>query len=54
MNPSGTEFLIFFQHKLLTAIHKHYTVEEWAEFAKQHPDVLPVSTVVLIMCSDTV
>lgn len=29
------------QHKLLTAIHKHYTVEEWLEFAQTHPDVLP-------------
>ncbi|XP_015747921.1 PREDICTED: GMP reductase 1-like [Acropora digitifera] len=29
------------QHKLLTAIHKHYSVEEWLVFGKDHPDVLP-------------
>lgn len=29
------------EHKLLTAIHKHYSVEEWLVFGKNHPDVLP-------------
>ncbi|EDO31825.1 predicted protein, partial [Nematostella vectensis] len=29
------------QHKLLTAIHKHYPIEAWAEFASEHSDVLP-------------
>jgi GMP reductase len=27
--------------KILTAVHKHYTVEEWKAFAKAHPEVLP-------------
>mmetsp|Transcript_38694 Transcript_38694/g.48890 ORF Transcript_38694/g.48890 Transcript_38694/m.48890 type:complete len:375 (-) Transcript_38694:397-1521(-) len=26
---------------LITCMHKHYTVEEWVEFAQQNPDVLP-------------
>lgn len=29
------------EHKLLTAIHKHYSVEDWKEFAKDHAKVLP-------------
>ena len=33
-----------FQHKLLTAIHKHYSVEDWKEFAKDNAKVLPVSS----------
>ena len=28
------------QHDLFTCVHKHYSVDEWAAFAKQHPDVL--------------
>lgn len=27
--------------KLLTAVHKHYTVEDWAKFQKDNADVLP-------------
>ena len=27
------------KHGVLVAIHKHYTVEQWTEFAKNHPDV---------------
>ncbi|CAF3077254.1 unnamed protein product [Rotaria sp. Silwood2] len=27
--------------QLFTTIHKHYTVEQWKEFAKEHKDVLP-------------
>lgn len=33
-----------FQHKLLTAIHKHYPLDEWLKFAKENPNVLPVSS----------
>jgi len=29
------------EHKLITCIHKHYTVEEWIRFAQEHPDVIP-------------
>lgn len=29
------------QHKMLTAIHKHYTVDEWNKFAAENADVLP-------------
>ena len=45
MNNNGSCNLLAFyvQHKLLTAIHKHYSVEEWLVFGKDHPDVLPVS-----------
>lgn len=33
------------KHKCITAIHKHYSVEEWATFAEEHPEVLPYCTV---------
>lgn len=29
------------QHKVLTTIHKHYTVDQWTAFAKENPEVLP-------------
>jgi len=29
------------KHGVLVAIHKHYTVEQWTEFARDHPDVVP-------------
>eukprot|EP00794_Sanderia_malayensis_P018953 gene18953-20859_t len=29
------------KHKLLTTIHKHYTVEDWREFAAKNSDILP-------------
>ncbi|XP_020617346.1 GMP reductase 2-like [Orbicella faveolata] len=29
------------EHKLLTAIHKHYPLEEWVKFGKENPSVLP-------------
>jgi len=29
------------EHKILTAIHKHYTVEEWKAFAAAYPAMLP-------------
>mmetsp|Transcript_8880 Transcript_8880/g.16325 ORF Transcript_8880/g.16325 Transcript_8880/m.16325 type:complete len:373 (+) Transcript_8880:68-1186(+) len=28
------------KHSCITAIHKHYTVEEWQAFAKEHPEAL--------------
>ena len=31
-----------FQEDLFTAIHKHYSVEEWKQFAIRSPDVLKV------------
>lgn len=30
----------FAAHKLITCIHKHYSVEEWVEFAAQNPEVV--------------
>lgn len=30
------------QHTLFTAIHKHYSVEDWKNFAANHPDCLEV------------
>ena len=36
--------ILNFQHKLLTAVHKHYLQEEWVKFAKENPNVLPVSS----------
>ncbi|EQC35420.1 GMP reductase [Saprolegnia diclina VS20] len=29
------------QHKCITCIHKHYSVDEWEAFGAAHPDVLP-------------
>lgn len=29
------------EHKLITCIHKHYSVEEWKEFAEKNPSALP-------------
>jgi len=29
------------KHKILTAIHKHYTVEEWRAFAEENAEILP-------------
>jgi GMP reductase len=29
------------KHKLMTAIHKHYTVQEWVDFAKNNKEILP-------------
>jgi GMP reductase len=29
------------KHKVMTAIHKHYSIEEWIEFAKNNVDLLP-------------
>ncbi len=31
----------FAQYKLITCMHKHYTVEEWDTWAKAHPEVVP-------------
>lgn len=28
------------EHSMLTCIHKHYTVDEWKDFAGSHPNVL--------------
>ena len=33
--------LVLSKYQLLTCIHKHYTVQEWLAFAKEHPDVIP-------------
>lgn len=40
MDTTGTfEMAIAFtQHKLITCIHKHYTLEEWVNFQLEHPD----------------
>lgn len=31
----------FASFKMITCMHKHYTVEEWDAWAKAHPEVLP-------------
>jgi GMP reductase len=31
----------FAQYKMITCMHKHYSVEEWVNWAKSHSDVLP-------------
>ena len=31
------------QHKLFSCIHKHYTVQEWIDFATENPETLKVS-----------
>lgn len=33
------------KHKVITCIHKHYSVAEWKAFAKAHPECLPYVTV---------
>eukprot|EP00112_Aurelia_sp_Birch-Aquarium-sp1_P009935 Seg2148.3 transcript_id=Seg2148.3/GoldUCD/mRNA.D3Y31 product="GMP reductase 2" protein_id=Seg2148.3/GoldUCD/D3Y31 len=37
--------MVLAKHKLLTAIHKHYSVDEWREFAKNNEDILPYCVV---------
>ena len=34
--------ILFFQHNCFTAVHKHYTAEEWKNFAAKDPDILKV------------
>jgi len=29
------------KHKIITAIHKHYSIEAWKEFEKENPEALP-------------
>ena len=29
------------KHKMLVAIHKHYSIAQWKEFATKHPECLP-------------
>lgn len=29
------------EHKAITTVHKHYSVDEWRAFAQAHPDVIP-------------
>ena len=31
------------QFSLFTAVHKHYSLEQWKEFASQNPDCLEVT-----------
>ena len=31
----------FARHQCIVAVHKHYTVDEWAAFAAKRPDVMP-------------
>lgn len=28
------------QHKAMVAVHKHYSVEDWVRFSREHPDTL--------------
>ncbi len=32
------------QHVCFVAIHKHYSIEEWVTFAREHKEVLEVMT----------
>lgn len=43
MDTTGTFGMAkaFKEHQTVVAIHKHYTVEEWVQFAKENPDCLP-------------
>lgn len=43
MDTTGTfEIAIeFSKYKMLTAIHKHYSLEEWQQFIDKNPDVIP-------------
>eukprot|EP00494_Astrolonche_serrata_P034439 UN34708 len=43
MDTTGTfEMAVAFaKHKMIVAVHKHYTVEEWLNFSKQHSECLP-------------
>jgi GMP reductase len=43
MDTTGTfEMAIAFaRNKMCVACHKHYSVEDWVEFSKSHPEVLP-------------
>ena len=34
--------LPYSQHNLFTTVHKHYTTDEWKQFAADHPDVIQV------------
>ena len=40
MDTTGTfeMAIVFTQHKLITCIHKHYTVDEWVNFQLEHPE----------------
>lgn len=42
------KFLSIFQHKAFTCIHKHYTVDEWKQFAKEQSDIFDVSNLDVI------
>lgn len=33
--------MVLSKYKLITCIHKHYSVEQWKEFASKHPEVIP-------------
>lgn len=43
MDTTGTfEMAIAFaQQNCMVAVHKHYTVEDWSQFAENHPEALP-------------
>ena len=41
--------MIVFQLKLFTTIHKHYTVEQWKEFAAQNSGILQVRILLLVI-----
>jgi len=43
MDTTGTFEMAkaFAEHKTMVAVHKHYTVEQWRQFAKESPECLP-------------
>jgi len=34
--------VLFSQHAMFTAIHKHYSLDDWKHFAENHPECLQV------------
>lgn len=34
--------VLFSQHAMFTAIHKHYSLDDWKRFAENHPECLQV------------
>lgn len=44
MDTTGTFNMAkaFASHKMFVCIHKHYTLEQWIEFANNNPDSMEV------------
>lgn len=35
-------YMVLFQHRMFTAIHKHYSVDAWKEFAAKNKEAIKV------------